>query len=93
MPFFICHIYDCSVWVSLCSHACHSCDSAISVLNYCHSLDKFVNTHISHSDSSLTYNFDNITPRPIFIALCNVSKRIKCKLTLRNSTAFSLASS
>jgi len=36
-----------------CSHACHSCDSGISVLNYCHSWDKFVNTYLSHSRSSL----------------------------------------
>jgi len=27
----------------------NSCDSGISVLNYCHSWDKFVNTHLSHS--------------------------------------------
>ena len=26
-----------------------SCDRGISVLNYCHSWDKFVNTHLSHS--------------------------------------------
>ena len=25
----------------------HSCDSGISLLNYCHSWDKFVNTHLS----------------------------------------------
>jgi len=29
---------------------CQSCDSGISVLNWYHSWDKFVNTHLSHSE-------------------------------------------
>jgi len=32
----------------------NSCDSGIRVLNYCHSWDKFVNTHSSHSRQCLS---------------------------------------
>ena len=39
----------------------NSCDRGISVLNYCHLCDKFVNTHLSHSRQLFTIHFCRMT--------------------------------